>query len=190
MDVCRIAITRVAQARTGGNIPCTRAGRRPRARRNLSQEIYAQAEASAPMRHGMSEPAPDTVDFVGGVRTLEEASRPDPGELACPRPPPVSSTTCSATRPCPADAYYGVQTARALENFHISGVRAAPLSRIHQGVRHGEAGRGARQLRLRAVQQGDPDGHREAPARSSSTASSTTSSASTCFRAAPAPRPT
>ena len=25
----------------------------------------------------------------------------------------------------PADAYYGVQTARALENFHISGVRDA-----------------------------------------------------------------
>ena len=32
------------------------------------------------------------------------------------------STTCSATSDVPADAYYGVQTARALENFHISGV--------------------------------------------------------------------
>ena len=52
----------------------------------------------------------------------------------------------------PADAYYGVQTARALENFHISGVAAAPLSRPDQGVRDGEAGRGARQPRLRPVQ--------------------------------------
>ena len=33
----------------------------------------------------------------------------------------------------PADAYYGVQTARALENFQISGVPAAPLPELHQG---------------------------------------------------------
>ena len=37
-------------------------------------------------------------------------------------PPSASSTTCSGNFPVPADAYYGVQTARALENFHISGV--------------------------------------------------------------------
>ena len=50
----------------------------------------------------------------------------------------------------PADAYYGVQTARALENFHISGVRAAPLPEPHQGARDGQAGRGARQRRAAA----------------------------------------
>ena len=53
--------------------------------------------------------------------------------------------------PVPADAYYGVQTARALENFHISGRRAAALSQPHQGVRHGQARRRARELRLQAV---------------------------------------
>ena len=56
----------------------------------------------------------------------------------------------------PADAYYGVQTARALENFHISGVAASPVSQFDQGARDGEARRRARQRRLRAVQQGDP----------------------------------
>ena len=60
----------------------------------------------------------------------------------------------------PADAYYGVQTARALENFHISGVRAAPVSRFHQGAGDGEAGRRARQLRLRPVRRDDPRRHR------------------------------
>ncbi len=32
-------------------------------------------------------------------------------------------------RPIPADAYYGIQTLRALENFHITGIplRAEPL---------------------------------------------------------------
>ena len=52
----------------------------------------------------------------------------------------------------PAAAYYGVQTARALENFHISGVELRLYPEPHQGVRHGEAGGGARQLRLRRVQ--------------------------------------
>ena len=31
-------------------------------------------------------------------------------------------------RQVPADAYYGVQTARALENFPISGLRPRPIS--------------------------------------------------------------
>ena len=30
------------------------------------------------------------------------------------------------SKPVPDDAYYGIQTARALENFPISGLRAAP----------------------------------------------------------------
>ena len=58
----------------------------------------------------------------------------------------------------PAAAYYGVQTARALDNFHISGVRAPPVSRPHQGVRHGQARGGAGELRLRAVLEGNPEG--------------------------------
>ena len=41
---------------------------------------------------------------------------------SCPSRPFASSTTFSGDLPVPADAYYGVQTARALENFHISGV--------------------------------------------------------------------
>ena len=47
----------------------------------------------------------------------------------------------------PADAYYGVQTARALENFQISGVQLRLYPNFIKGARHGEARRGARQLR-------------------------------------------
>ena len=60
----------------------------------------------------------------------------------------------------PADAYYGVQTARALENFHISGVPLSLYPNLIKGLGDGEDGGGARQLRLRPVQQGDPDRHR------------------------------
>ena len=55
----------------------------------------------------------------------------------------------------PADAYYGVQTARALENFHISGVQLQPLSRSDQGIRDGQDGGGARQPRVRTVRPSD-----------------------------------
>jgi aspartate ammonia-lyase len=48
----------------------------------------------------------------------------------------------------PSDAYYGVQTARALENFHISGWSFVS-TRLHTRPRDGQAGRRARQLRLR-----------------------------------------
>ena len=65
----------------------------------------------------------------------------------------------------PADAYYGVQTARGLENFHISGVPISLYPNLIKGLGDGEDGRGARQLRLRAVQQGDPHRHRGAPAQ-------------------------
>jgi len=34
----------------------------------------------------------------------------------------------------PADAYYGVQTARALENFHISGVHLAHYPNLIKGL--------------------------------------------------------
>ncbi|HKW02948.1 MAG TPA: aspartate ammonia-lyase [Vicinamibacterales bacterium] len=37
-------------------------------------------------------------------------------------------------KPVPADAYYGVQTARALENFHISGVKLALYPNFIKGL--------------------------------------------------------
>ena len=114
------------------------------------------------------------------------------GRHACGRSPEEESAmSSSATRlehdllgdkAVPADAYYGVQTARALENFHISGVHAAALSQSDQGVRDGEDGRGARQLRLRAVQQGNPDGHRGRLPGNHRRASSTTSSSLDVFQ--------
>ena len=55
------------------------------------------------------------------------------------------STTCSAEKQVPADAYYGVQTARALENFQISGIADQSLSGVRRGVGHRQARRGARQ---------------------------------------------
>ena len=45
----------------------------------------------------------------------------------------------------PADAYYGVQTARALENFQISGIADEPLPGVRRGVRDREARGGARE---------------------------------------------
>ena len=50
----------------------------------------------------------------------------------------------------PADAYYGVQTARALENFQISGIPISHYPGLHRGLRHREARRRARQHRRRA----------------------------------------
>ena len=87
--------------------------------------------------------------------------------------------------PVPSDAYYGVQTARALENFHISGVELRLYPNLIKALRHGEDGGRARQLRLRAVLAARSSRGSRAPARSSSTASCTTSSASTSSRAAP-----
>ena len=44
----------------------------------------------------------------------------------------------------PADAYYGVQTARALENFQISGVPINHYPGFIEALGHREAGRGTR----------------------------------------------
>jgi len=38
-------------------------------------------------------------------------------------------------KPVPADLYYGVQIARALENFHVSGVEVRPVAMTGQGHR-------------------------------------------------------
>ena len=52
--------------------------------------------------------------WVRGWRTVYE-----PGEV---RTDTVVEKDLLGEKPVPADAYYGVQTARALENFHIKGV--------------------------------------------------------------------
>ena len=89
----------------------------------------------------------------------------------------------------PADAYYGVQTARALENFQISGI---PINHYPGFV---EAWAIVKLAAARAntdVGAMKPERWRRSrrPARRCSTASTTTSSRSTGTRAAPAPRPT
>ena len=86
----------------------------------------------------------------------------------------------------PADAYYGVQTARALENFQISGVADQSLSRVRRSVGHREAGRGAGQHRRRRDEEGAAGRHREGVPGRSCRASITISFRSTGTRAAPA----
>ena len=77
----------------------------------------------------------------GNTRSSGETSQPDPVAAAVqrlrdePRPVPTSGTQIATTgtqtrtehdllgeKQIPANAYYGVQTARALENFQISGI--------------------------------------------------------------------
>ena len=90
----------------------------------------------------------------------------------------------------PADAYYGVQTARALENFHISGVELRLYPDLIKALAMVKLAAARANFECGAVQPGDPDAASKAPARKSSTASCTTSSGSTSSRAAPARRPT
>ena len=59
----------------------------------------------------------------------------------------------------PIDVYYGVQTARALENFNISGVRLALYPNLIKASAWSRWRRRA-PTRVQAIQQGDPDGHR------------------------------
>ena len=44
----------------------------------------------------------------------------------------------------PADAYYGVQTARALENFKISGIPISHYPGFIEALGHRQVGGGAR----------------------------------------------
>ena len=90
----------------------------------------------------------------------------------------------------PADAYYGVQTARALENFQISGVQLRLYPNFIKALAMVKLAAARANFETRRLLQGDPHRASKAPARRSSTASCTTSSGSTCSRAAPAPRPT
>ena len=90
----------------------------------------------------------------------------------------------------PTDAYWGIHTARALENFPISKRPISVYRDLVARARDGQAGLGSReQGDRRAVAPRRPTSS-TAPRSSSSTASSTTSSSSASSRAAPAPRPT
>ena len=82
----------------------------------------------------------------------------------------------------PADAYYGVQTARALENFQISGVRLRHYPNFIKGLAMVKLGAARANHDDRRPLEGESSPRSRAPARKSSTASSTTSSASTCYQ--------
>ena len=90
----------------------------------------------------------------------------------------------------PADVYYGVQTARALENFHISGVQLRLYPDLIKAFAMVKLAAARANFDCGAIRPRDPDGRSRAPARRSSTASCTISFGSTCSRAAPAPRRT
>ncbi len=66
----------------------------------------------------------------------------------------------------PADAYYGVQTARALENFHISGVQLRLYPNLIKAFAMVKMAAARANFECGAVQQGNPDRHREGAARS------------------------
>ena len=59
----------------------------------------------------------------------------------------------------PADAYYGVQTARGLENFHISGVELRLYPNVIKAFAMVKLAAARAELRLRPVLGGDPEGH-------------------------------
>ena len=90
----------------------------------------------------------------------------------------------------PAAAYYGVQTARALENFHISGVELRLYPNLIKAFAMVKLAAARANFECGQFSTGDPRPASRRRARSSSTGSSTTSSAWTSSRAAPAPRRT
>ena len=96
-----------------------------------------------------------------------------PPAAEAPAPAPAAAAPSGATRmerdllgelAVPAEAYYGVQTMRALENFKISGLPISHYPGFIEGLGHGEARRGAGQHRCRRDETGDPRGHRESRA--------------------------
>ena len=84
--------------------------------------IAAGGDASGDRRHGAARPGvTPVIDAASNPATRSRLLTADHMiPLAC-----AASTICSATRG-PADAYYGVHTARALENFPITGVPICP----------------------------------------------------------------
>src|SRR5713226_1615246 len=85
----------------------------------------------------------------------------------------------------PADAYYGIQTVRAVENYPISGFRAHPQLIRAMGMIKKAAAMANRELKL-----GRPSAPRlsSRPPKKSSTASSTSSLLSTSIKRARASR--
>ena len=49
-------------------------------------------------------------------------------------PRPAASTTCSAKTTFPADAYWGIHTKRAVENFPITGVPIGHFPELIQAL--------------------------------------------------------
>ena len=60
----------------------------------------------------------------------------------------------------PADAYYGVQTARGLENFHISGVQLRLYPDLIKALAMVKLRGRAREPRVRTVRRRHPSRHR------------------------------
>ena len=89
----------------------------------------------------------------------------------------------------PADAYYGVQTARALENFQISGVTTNHYPGFVEAWAIVKLAAARANTDVGAMPKRSWPRSRR-PARPCGTASTTTSSSSTGTRAAPAPPPT
>ena len=90
----------------------------------------------------------------------------------------------------PADAYYGVQTARALENFQLSGVAINHYPGYVEAWAIVKLAAARANTDVGAMKPETAGGDREGLPGRAATASTTTSSWSTGTRAAPAPRPT
>ena len=83
-------------------------------------------------------------------------------------------------REVPADAYYGVHTLRAVENFPITGQTDLASTRTSiERARRDQAGGGARQPRARPARRRRAPTPSSRPARRSAAARCTTSSSST-----------
>ena len=90
----------------------------------------------------------------------------------------------------PADAYYGVQTARALENFQLSGVHINHYPGFVEAWAIVKLAAARANTDVGAMKPETLADDREGLPGRPATASTTTSSWSTGTRAAPAPRPT
>ena len=90
----------------------------------------------------------------------------------------------------PADAYYGVQTARALENFHISGVELRLYPNVIKAFAMVKLAAARANVGLRAVLARDPEGDRGSLPGADRRQAPRPVHGSTCSRAAPGPRPT
>ena len=87
------------------------------------------------------------------------AQAPASSSTASQKPAPSSANTrvekdLLGEKQIPADAYYGVQTARALENFQLSGVPINHYPGFRRSLGHRQAGSGARQHRRRRDEEG------------------------------------